>query len=159
VEFLFTSNKGYEPRAISKIASGGEMSRLMLAIKILVADNEIKTLIFDEIDTGISGRTAQITANKLKKLSRNYQVLLITHLVQIASVADIHFSARKRNDEEITVTELVRLNDDDRVAEIAKMVGGVSVTQNAIDHARQMLIWRKILVDNFTNMLKYFIAV
>ncbi len=159
MEFLFTSNKGYEPRAISKIASGGEMSRLMLAIKILVADNEIKTLIFDEIDTGISGRTAQITANKLKKLSRNYQVLLITHLVQIASVADIHFSARKRNDEEITVTELVRLNDDDRVAEIAKMVGGVSVTQNAIDHARQMLIWRKILVDNFTNMLKYFIAV
>ncbi len=139
VEFLFSSNKGYEPRPISKIASGGEMSRLMLAIKILVADNEIKTLIFDEIDTGISGRTAQITANKLKKLSGNYQVLLITHLPQIASAADVHFSARKRNDEEITVTELVVLGYEERIAEIAKMVGGVSITQNALDHAKQML--------------------
>lgn len=138
-EFLFTANKGYEPRPINKIASGGEMSRLMLAIKILVADNEIKTLIFDEIDTGISGRTAQITANKLKKLSKNYQVLLITHLVQIASAADVHFSARKRNNEEITQTELVMLSDEERVAEIARMVGGVNITQNAIDHARQML--------------------
>lgn len=138
-EFLFTANKGYEARPISKIASGGEMSRLMLAIKILVTDNEIRTLIFDEIDTGISGRTAQITANKLKKLSKNYQVLLITHLVQVASAADTHFSARKRSDTQITQTELVILDDEERVAEIAKMVGGVNITQNAIDHARQML--------------------
>jgi len=139
VEFLFSSNKGFEPRPISKIASGGEMSRLMLALKITVADNEIKTLIFDEIDTGISGRTAQITANKLKKLSDNYQVLLITHLPQIAAAANAHFSARKRAEGSSTVTEMFLLDYNERVNEIAKMVGGVSITQNALQHAKQML--------------------
>ena len=139
VEFLFSSNKGFSPRSLSKIISGGEMSRIMLAFKILIADNDITTLIFDEIDTGISGRTAQVIAQKLKKLSSNYQVILITHLPQIASVANIHFSAKKTTVGQNTMTELIELNVDDRVHELAKMVGGVNITQETLNHAKQML--------------------
>lgn len=139
IEFLFSSNKGFEPKPLNKIISGGEMSRVMLAFKILIADKDITTLIFDEIDTGISGRTAQVIAQKLKTLSSNYQVILITHLPQIASVADVHFSARKMTDQKNTITELIKLDYEERVNELAKMVGGVNITQATLNHARQML--------------------
>jgi DNA repair protein RecN (Recombination protein N) len=139
IEFLFSSNKGFAPKSLSKIVSGGEMSRIMLAFKILIADKDITTLIFDEIDTGISGRTAQVIAQKLKKLSSNYQVILITHLPQIASVANVHFCAKKTVVDQNTVTELIELNGEGRVYELAKMVGGVDITQETLNHARQML--------------------
>ncbi len=138
VEFLFSANSGYAPRPLNKIVSGGEMSRLMLALKVLIADEEIATLVFDEIDTGISGRTAQKTAEKLKRLGRQYQVLLITHLPQIAAVAGTHFSARKTMGQ-LSHTSLIKLDEAARIEELAKMMGGKDITQSTLAHAAQML--------------------
>lgn len=139
LEFLFSANKGITPKALTKIASGGEVSRLMLAMKIAVTDSDIQTLVFDEIDTGISGITAQKMAEKLRALSKAYQVLLVTHLPQIAAMAHAHYSAVKSSDEAATATQIHRLNREDREREIAKIIGGERLTSSALAHARQML--------------------
>lgn len=139
LEFLFSANKGIAPKALTKIASGGEVSRLMLAMKIAVTDSEIQTLVFDEIDTGISGITAQKMAEKLKELSASYQVLLVTHLPQIAAMAHAHYSAVKSSDDMTASTQILQLNREGREKEIAKMIGGERLSASALAHARQML--------------------
>ena len=126
-------------RALKDIASGGELSRIMLALKSVLAENdEIDTLIFDEIDTGISGRTAQMVSQKLHMIAKNHQVICITHLPQIAAMADTHFYIEKHVADASTVTQLTLLDEEQSVAELGRMLGGVAVTDKVLDSAREM---------------------
>ena len=140
VEFLISANPGEPVKPLAKIASGGEMSRIMLAIKSVIASAErLPTLIFDEIDVGVGGRTAEVIADKLQLLSGNSQVLCITHLPQIASRPADHFQIEKQLAEGRTVVRVRRLGDEERVEELARMLGGVTPTETAVTHAREML--------------------
>ena len=139
VEYLISVNPGEEPKPLAKVASGGELSRIMLAIKTVLADqDEIDTLIFDEIDTGISGRTAQMVANKLDQIARKRQVICITHLPQIAAMAKKHFGIIKSIRDNKTVTNITELDYDGSVMELARMLGGDSVTDTAVSNAREL---------------------
>ncbi|MEO7454589.1 MAG: DNA repair protein RecN [Fimbriimonadales bacterium] len=139
-EFLFSANAGENVKPLSKIASGGEMSRVMLAIKTVMAGRGgVPTLIFDEIDAGLGGQTAAVVAKKLSKLGENYQVLAITHVPQIAGKAAAQVSIEKTTDRNRTITIVKQLSPDDRVQEIARMVAGESVTDEAIANAKQLL--------------------
>ncbi|HCM92360.1 MAG TPA: DNA repair protein RecN [Lachnospiraceae bacterium] len=139
VEFLISTNPGEKMRPLNEVASGGELSRIMLALKTVLADKDsVGTLIFDEIDTGISGRTAQKVSEKLKQLSGKRQVICITHLPQIAAMADDHFLISKEVKNERTVTEVVRLDEEASVRELARMLGGVSITENTLKSAKEM---------------------
>ncbi|CAM3241677.1 DNA repair protein RecN [Brevibacillus invocatus] len=141
VEFLISPNPGEPLRPLAKIASGGELSRVMLAIKtILAGTDQVETLIFDEVDTGVSGRAAQAIAEKLARVASKRQVLCITHLPQVASLADAHFLIKKEMSEDETMTRVERLNDDDRVIELARMLGGAEVTTKTKEHAREMIL-------------------
>lgn len=123
VEFMISTNPGEPRRPLAKIASGGELSRIMLAIKsILAQEDKIETLIFDEIDTGISGKTAQKVAEKLAKISRNHQVICISHLAQIASMADNHYLIEKKSENNSTVTEIYHLTREQSVKEIVRIM-------------------------------------
>jgi len=140
IEFLISTNLGEELKSLSKIVSGGEMSRIMLAFKGIIADKDnTPTLIFDEIDTGISGRTAQIVGEKIKKIAQNHQVISISHLPQIAALADTHFVIIKDSINNTTITKVERLSEDERIEELARLLGGVDVTQTTRNHAREML--------------------
>ncbi|WP_027417559.1 DNA repair protein RecN [Aneurinibacillus terranovensis] len=140
VEFLIAPNPGEPLRPVSKIASGGELSRIMLAMKTILADAEnVDTMIFDEVDTGVSGRAAQAIAEKLVLVSRRRQVLVITHLPQVASMADAHLRIEKEMNDKETQTKVERLSHENRVIELARMLGGVEVTETTKDHAREML--------------------
>ncbi|WP_047151500.1 DNA repair protein RecN [Aneurinibacillus tyrosinisolvens] len=140
VEFLIAPNPGEPLRPVSKIASGGELSRIMLAMKTILADAEnIDTMIFDEVDTGVSGRAAQAIAEKLVRVSRRRQVLCITHLPQVASMADAHLRIEKQMDEQETQTSVEQLTYEEQVIELARMLGGVEVTETTREHAREML--------------------
>ena len=140
VEFLISPNPGEELRALARIASGGELSRIMLALKsVASADAPGKALIFDEVDAGIGGRVAEVVGRKLHAIARAHQVLCVTHLPQIASMADVHFAVRKRVERGRTLTEVVRLSRAERVEEVARMLGGETVTDAARDHAREMV--------------------
>lgn len=140
VEFLLSPNPGEPLRALAKIASGGEMSRIMLAMKsILVRSGAVPTMIFDEIDVGVGGRTAQTIADKLNCLAQCAQILCITHLPQIASRADTHFLIDKKIDGDRTIVSVSSLNREARVDEIARMLGGVRRTDTVVQHAREML--------------------
>ena len=139
MEFLISTNPGEPLRALKDIASGGERSRNMLALKSVLAENdEIDTLIFDEIDTGISGRTAQMVSQKLHMIAGNHQVICITHLPQIAAMADAHFYIEKNVVDASTVTQLTLLDEEQSVAELGRMLGGVSVTDKVLESAREM---------------------
>lgn len=139
-EFLFSANAGEDPRPLSKIASGGEMSRLMLAVKtVLAGKGGVPTLIFDEIDAGLGGQTAAVVAKKLTRLGENYQVIAITHVPQIAGRATAQISIDKQSVGGRTVTTVRPLSPDDRVHEIARMVGGETVGDAALANARQLL--------------------
>ena len=136
--FLIAPNRGEEMQPLSRIASGGELSRLMLAIKSVAAKREgIPSMIFDEIDTGISGKAAQVVGEKMKHISRGRQVLCVTHLQQIAALADCHFLVEKAFDGQRTSTRLTILDGEKRVSEIARMLGGEE--ESAKQHAREML--------------------
>lgn len=138
--FLLASNPGEELKELSKIASGGELSRIMLALKSVLADADpAGTLIFDEIDVGVSGRAAQKIAEKLAELSKKKQVVCITHLPQIAAMADSHFLIEKQESEGRAVTHVTLLNRTLRLKELARMLGGVSVTELTVAAAEQML--------------------
>lgn len=140
VEFLISANPGEALKPLSKIASGGEMSRIMLAVKSVLADADpVETLIFDEIDTGVSGRAAQKIAEKIHSLSRRCQVLCITHLAQIASMADAHYLIRKNVAGERTATTVTRLEEEGRKEELARIIGGVRVTELTLQNAQEML--------------------
>ena len=138
-EFVISTNPGEPERSLGQVASGGELSRIMLAIKTVLADSDdIPTLIFDEIDTGISGRTAQRVEEKLAVIARNHQVICITHLPQIASMADCHFEIKKSTDGASTKTRIARLKEEDVVTELARLLGGAQITDAVIQNAREM---------------------
>ncbi len=140
VEFLISTNIGEPLKPLSKIASGGEISRLMLAFKTILAKTDsIPTLIFDEIDTGISGHTANIVGEKLAKISKNCQVLCITHLPQIASIADHHFYIEKMSQNVSTTTVIKKLKHKDRIIELGRLLGSKKLTDLTIQHAKEML--------------------
>ena len=139
VVFKISANPGEPMRSISEIVSGGELSRIMLAIKSVMADtDEIPTLIFDEVDTGISGRTAQMVAEKMALLSGKRQLIAITHLAQIAAMADNHYLIEKKADETHTATDIRRLDESEEVEELARILGGVAITENVINSAKEM---------------------
>ncbi len=136
--FQIAPNRGEELQPLCKIASGGELSRLMLAIKSVAARREgVPSMIFDEIDTGISGRAAQVVGEKMAAIAKERQVLCVTHLQQIAALADHHFLVEKYFDGERTHTRLTPLTGENRVNEIARMLGGDP--ESARSHAREML--------------------
>lgn len=146
-EFYISANRGEPERPLRKVASGGEVSRIMLALKNIAADRGgIPTMIFDEIDTGISGRMAQVVAEKLKSISKSRQVVCVTHLPQIASIADRHFMVLKKSDENSTRTYLTLLKGEERISEIARLSGGDS--DIAKQHASEMLERAKNLKTN-----------
>ncbi len=140
VYFIMTANPGEPLRQLSKVASGGEMSRIMLAIKSVIADiDRIPTLIFDEIDIGISGRTAQSVAEKMFQISSNHQILSVTHLPQIASMADVHFRIQKTTQNEITTTDVKKLDNNNQIDELARMLSGTVITDLTRKHAKEVL--------------------
>ena len=149
-EFIISFNPGEPARPLVKVASGGELSRVMLAIKTVLADkDEIPTLIFDEIDAGISGRTAQKVSEKLGLLSRSHQVICITHLAQIAAMADTHFIIEKESGDENVRTCVRELSDEDRKTEIARILGGAEITDNVMKSSEEMIILAKKLREGF----------
>lgn len=139
IEFLISTNKGEMPRPMSQVASGGELSRIMLAFKTVLADkDDIETLIFDEIDTGISGKTAWKVSEKLGILGKNHQVICITHLPQIAAMSDVHFLIEKSAKKDRTVTTIKRISEEDDLRELARMLGGAEITEAALQNAKEM---------------------
>lgn len=138
-QFLISTNPGEEVKPLGSIASGGEISRIMLALKTVLAENdEIDTLIFDEIDTGISGRTAQKVSEKMNLIGRNHQVICITHLPQIAAMADTHFLIKKQVEDGVTHSRIVKMKEEESVEELARMLGGVTITETVLENAREM---------------------
>jgi len=140
IEFLLSPNPGEDLKPLVKIASGGEISRIMLALKTVKnTDGRSKTLVFDEVDAGIGGQTADVVGQKLKKLSRRNQVLCVTHLPQIASYADNHYSIEKRIESGRTLIRVIHLNGRERVQEIARMISGERMTESVLKHAAELL--------------------
>lgn len=139
VEFLLSANIGEDLKPLNKIASGGELSRIMLGIKNVLTDNSVQTMIFDEIDTGISGKTAQKVAIKLKEMSACGQVIVITHLAQIAAYADTHFKIVKETVSDRTHTVLTNLSHEGRRNELARIMGGINITDSLLATADEML--------------------
>jgi DNA repair protein RecN (Recombination protein N) len=140
MEFLLSPNAGEELRPLARIASGGELSRLLLALKSVAnLDAEGKTLVFDEVDAGIGGRVAEVVGRKLRAMASRHQVLCVTHLPQIAALADRHYVVRKRVEKGRTVTDVSSVAETERVDEVARMLGGETVTDTARRHAREMV--------------------
>lgn len=140
LQFLFSANKGGQFNDLKKAASGGELSRIMLAIKsILSKYTQLPTIMFDEIDTGVSGEISNKMASIMQSMSKAMQVFTITHLPQIAAKGDSHFKVYKEDINEITQTQLKKLNADERIVEIAQMLGGTNVSNSALEHAKQLL--------------------
>jgi DNA repair protein RecN (Recombination protein N) len=138
-QFLISTNPGEPLKPLNKVASGGELSRIALAIKTVMAESDaIGTLIFDEIDSGISGRTAQMVAEKLNLLARTHQIICITHLPQIAAMADRHFLIEKSVEERATVSRIHPLDEEASIGELARMLGGVEITETVLESAREM---------------------
>lgn len=140
IEFYISANAGAEPQPLSKIASGGELSRIMLALKSVIADKDgISTVIFDEIDAGVSGKTARKIGIKMLSLSKKTQIFCVTHSAQIASLADTHLLIKKRNVNEKTETEMSELSEDGRILELSRILGGINVTEAQRRAAADML--------------------
>ena len=138
-EFLISTNPGEPLKPLGKVASGGELSRIMLAIKTVLADEDaVETLIFDEIDSGISGRTAQMVSEKMNVLGRSHQIICITHLPQIAAMADSHYLIQKSVQNQTTVSTIRRLSEEESVQELSRMLGGVEITETVKESAREM---------------------
>ncbi len=138
-EFLISTNPGEPLKPLSKVASGGELSRIMLAIKTILAESDqIETLIFDEIDAGISGRTAQMVAEKMNVIGKKHQVICITHLPQIAAMADSHFLISKNVENKATFSSIDLLHEEESVTELARMLGGVKITDTVLESAKEM---------------------
>jgi DNA repair protein RecN (Recombination protein N) len=140
VEFLLSPNPGEELRPLSRIASGGELSRILLALNaVAAAFASAETLVFDEVDAGIGGRVAEVVGRKLRKVAETHQVLCVTHLPQIASLADRHYVVSKREVKGRTVTDVQPLDGPERIEEVARMLGGATITDTTRRHAREMV--------------------
>ncbi|MFY9217421.1 MAG: DNA repair protein RecN [Tepidanaerobacteraceae bacterium] len=149
VEFLISTNPGEPLKPLAKIISGGESSRIMLALKSILAKvDKISCLIFDEIDAGIGGRTAQAVGEKLSKLARQHQILCVTHSPQIASIGDFHYLIKKESVDEHTSTRVYRIEGQDRINELARMLGGAKITKNTLAHAQEMLNMAKKIKES-----------
>lgn len=153
VEFLLSSNSGETQKPLSKIASGGELSRIMLALKkVMSGSSGVQTMIFDEVDSGIGGGVAEIVGRKLREVAEGRQVLCITHLAQIAAMADLHYAVSKGEEKGRTVTILSKLTGSKRVDEVARMLGGVTITEATKKHAEEMLkVVRSGLLSNCSS--------
>ena len=138
VEFFISTNPGEALKPLNQVASGGEMSRIMLAIKSVCANDSTATLIFDEIDTGISGRTAQKVSEKMSCIAKTHQVIVVTHLPQIAAMADTHFEISKSVSNGRTITSIEALSEEGKIKELARMLGGVTITDKVLENARDM---------------------
>ena len=140
VDFMFSANKGFELQSLKKVASGGEFSRLMLALKYILAEKAaMPTLIFDEVDTGISGEVAVKMGNLMREMSRNLQLVAITHLHQIAGKGTSHFFVYKADTNERTISSMKKLNQEERILEIAKMIGGNNPSESSIRSAIELM--------------------
>ena len=140
IEFLISANKGIEALSMAKIASGGEISRIMLAIKCIIStSDDVETYIFDEIDAGISGEAAVMTAVKLYDLSSSKQVICISHLPQIAAKADHHYLIFKNTEKDTTYADIRKLNQEERITQLAVLFDGKSISQEGLNHARNLL--------------------
>ena len=139
VSFMIATNKGEGLKPLARIASGGELSRIMLAMKSIIASGRVPTMIFDEIDTGVSGSIAQVVGLKLKEVSRTNQVLCITHLPQVAAFADRHFAVSKTQQGGRTTTSVAEIAGDERVGHISLMLGGLKVTDTTRKHASELI--------------------
>lgn len=140
IEFMIITNEGEDFKAMSKIVSGGELSRIMLAFKSIIAKRDnIQTLVFDEIDSGISGITAQIIAKKIRNISENSQVIAISHLPQIVSAADHQYLIEKVKDDKSVISKITKLDNEGRIKELARLIGGMNVTETALKAAEEML--------------------
>ncbi len=140
IEFLVSTNPGLPAKPLAKVASGGELSRISLAIQVTTStDKTTPTMIFDEVDSGIGGGIAEIVGQKLRRLSRNRQVLCVTHLPQVAAQAHQHLFVAKNQKAAVTSSSVRRLSEEERVQEVARMLGGVTITENTLAHAREML--------------------
>ena len=141
VIFLLSANPCQAPQSIAKIASGGELSRMSLAIQVIASEgNYIPTMVFDEVDSGVGGAVAEMVGRRLSELGVNRQVLCVTHLPQVASQANSHFRINKLSDGKSTKVHVTQLNKDSRIGEIARMLGGIEVTERTRDHAAEMLL-------------------
>jgi DNA repair protein RecN (Recombination protein N) len=140
VELLFSANKGKKPENLKSVASGGEFSRLMLCVKyILAGKTALPTIIFDEIDTGISGEVAIKVSKMMNKMAERHQLIVITHLPQMASNGEAHYFVYKDNSTERTVSKVRKLSGEERIHEIAQMIGGANPTQVAYESAKELL--------------------
>ena len=142
VTLMFSANRNSAPKPIAEVASGGETARMMLAVKQMLASvRQMPTIIFDEIDTGVSGRIAECMAHIMQQMSSTHgtQVVSITHLPQIAARGDVHYKVYKQDNDSHTASHIVRLSDSERVTEIAHMLSGAEVTEAAIENAKQLL--------------------
>lgn len=139
-EMLISTNRGEPLKPLAKTASGGEISRIMLAIKSIIANyDNVPTLIFDEIDQGISGKTASVVGKKLKEIAKHHQVICITHLTQIAAASDTSYRIYKESDESSTYTHVEKLSPDEKITEIARLIGGETITDAALNAARELI--------------------
>ena len=144
IEFLISTNPGEKPKALSKIASGGELARIMLAIKCVMADTDgIPTLIFDEVDTGVSGASAQRIGVKLSQTARSHQVICVTHSAQVAAFADNHLLIEKTVRNGRTYTTVTRLENESRKRELARIISGENITEISLKNAEEMLALSK----------------
>ena len=140
IEFLVSTNPGLPPQGLHKIASGGELSRISLAIQVITAKaSTIPTLVFDEVDVGIGGATAEVVGRLLRTLSESAQIICVTHQAQVASQAHQHYFVAKIQDTDSTQTTVTVLNKEARIKEIARMLGGVEITATTLKHAKEML--------------------
>ena len=140
IQVLFSANKGIKYYPIFKVVSGGELSRILLTIKSILSEHlNLPTMIFDEIDTGISGEMSNAMGNMMLKMSRTMQIISITHLPQIASKADHQYNIYKKENLNITETKIKKLNNKERIKEIAKMLSGDNISDTAIIHAKELL--------------------
>jgi DNA repair protein RecN (Recombination protein N) len=140
VDYLISANPGQELLPLSRVASGGELSRMSLAIQVIASDgSHIPTRVFDEVDSGVGGGIAEMVGMRLRELGRSRQVFCVTHLPQVASLADHHFRISKISDGKATRTTIAQLGHDERIEEIARMLGGVEITRRTRDHAEEML--------------------
>lgn len=152
IAFMVSFNPGESLKSMEKIASGGELSRFMLAVKTVLADNDLsKALLFDEIDSGISGITAQKVADKLGKIARKHQVICITHLPQIAAMADRHFKIEKKAVNEETLTEIEQLDRDGEIAELARMLSGEQISEAVLQNAKHLKNAAKLKLKSYSN--------
>jgi DNA repair protein RecN (Recombination protein N) len=140
IEFLLSANPGEDLKPLAKVVSGGELSRILLALKTLVGGKEeAETLVFDEVDAGIGGRTAELVGVQLKKLSERHQIICITHLPQIACYGKWHYLVKKKADGNETATTIRILTESERAEELARMLGGISISERVREHAKELL--------------------